>query len=138
MANNAHTTSMQEKTIECTNWIDLFRLSINKTMELIHCATLAYYVPDTLEWFGDLHYGTAEFKPIPLTTEQQEYKITAYFLNEPEKDEMQNLKQFETDKIYCIIFMDNNFLSCLKSGNIVKTKDTDTHSLSYGIVISTL
>lgn len=134
MANNGFTNEFQEKNIECKTWLDLFKLTIQKTKEQIHCGTLAKYKDIELPWSEDKGYGIAIFTPFPLTTNQQNFEIKAYFLNPPEEGKA----KFVEGQICCIIFMDNNFVSCLTSGNIMKTNDTDLHSLSYGIVINTL
>lgn len=129
MQNQNFSTEFQEKNIEVQSWADLFKLTIKKAQELTHCATLAWYEDIEEEYSEDKGYGIASFKPFPLTTKQNEYTLKAYYFKKE--------TTFEKNIPYCIIFMDYNFVSCLKSGNIVKTNDTDIHSLSYGVVIET-
>lgn len=131
-ANKNFNSEYQEKNINCQTWIDLFRLVIQKTKEQIHCGTLAKF--KEIERHFEDGYGIAVFNPFPLTTDQQNFDLKAYYL----KKETEDILESDKEKIYCIIFMDNNFFASLSSGIITKTSDTDLHSLSYGIVIDTM
>lgn len=129
MQNQNFNTEFQEKNVKAQSWLDLFKLTIKKAQELTHCATLAWYEDIEEPYSAEKGYGIASFKPFPLTTKQSEYILRAYFFKEE--------TTFKKNVPYCIIFMDYNFVSCLNSGNITKTNDTDIHSLSYGVVIET-
>ena len=131
-ANKNFNSEYQEKNINYQTGIDLFKLVIQKTKEQIHCGTLAKF--KEIERPFEDGYGIAVFNPFPLTTDQQNFDLKAYYLKKEKEDIFYNDK----DKIYCIIFMDNNFFASLSSGIITKTSDTDLHSLSYGIVIDTM
>ena len=131
-ANKNFNSEYQEKNINYQTGIDLFKLVIQKTKEQIHCGTLAKF--KEIERPFEDGYGIAVFNPFPLTTDQQNFDLKAYYLKKETEDIFYNDK----DKIYCIIFMDNNFFASLSSGIITKTSDTDLHSLSYGIVIDTM
>ena len=131
-ANKSFNSEYQEKNLNCQTWIDLFRLVIQKTKEQIHCGTLAKF--KEIERHFEDDYGIAVFNPFPLTTDQQNFELKAYYF----KKETEDIFESDKEKIYCIIFMDNNFFASLSSGTITKTSDTDLHSLSYGIVIDTM
>lgn len=130
--NKSFNSEYQEKNLNCQTWIDLFKLVIQKTKEQIHCGTLAKF--KEIERPFEDGYGIAIFNPFPLTTDQQSFELKAYYL----KKETEDIFESDKEKIYCIIFMDNNFFASLSSGTITKTSDTDLHSLSYGIVIDTM
>lgn len=131
-ANKSFNSEYQEKNLNCQTWIDLFKLVIQKTKEQIHCGTLAKF--KEIERPFEDGYGIAVFNPFPLTTDQQSFELKAYYF----KKETEDIFESDKEKIYCIIFMDNNFFASLSSGTITKTSDTDLHSLSYGIVIDTM
>lgn len=133
-ANKSFNSEYQEKNLNCQTWIDLFKLVIQKTKEQIHCGTLAKF--KEIERHFEDGYGIAVFNPFPLTTDQQNFDLKAYYFKKETEDIFEADK--ENSNIYCIIFMDNNFFASLSSGIITKTSDTDLHSLSYGIVIDTM
>ena len=133
-ANKNFNSEYQEKNINCQTWIDLFKIVIQKTKEQIHCGTLAKF--KEIERHFEDGYGIAVFNPFPLTTDQQNFELKAYYFKKETEDIFR--KEDDDPKIYCIIFMDNNFFASLSSGTITKTSDTDLHSLSYGIVIDTM
>ena len=132
--NKSFNSEYQEKNLNCQTWIDLFKLVIQKTKEQIHCGTLAKF--KEIERRFEDGYGIAVFNPFPLTTDQQNFELKAYYFKKETEDIFD--KDVEKSNIYCIIFMDNNFFANLSSGTITKTSDTDLHSLSYGIVIDTM
>ena len=132
--NKSFNSEYQEKNLNCQTWIDLFKLVIQKTKEQIHCGTLAKF--KEIERRFEDGYGIAIFNPFPLTTDQQNFELKAYYFKKETEDIFD--KDVEKSNIYCIIFMDNNFFANLSSGTITKTSDTDLHSLSYGIVIDTM
>lgn len=132
--NKSFNSEYQEKNLNCQTWIDLFKIVIQKTKEQIHCGTLAKF--KEIERHFEDGYGIAVFNPFPLTTDQQNFDLKAYYFKKETEDIFQADK--ENANIYCIMFMDNNFFASLSSGIITKTSDTDLHSLSYGIVIDTM
>lgn len=132
VTNKSFNSEYQEKNLNCQTWIDLFKIVIQKTKEQIHCGTLAKF--KEFERHFEDGYGIAVFNPFPLTTNQQNFDLKAYYF----KKETEDIFESDKEKIYCIIFMDNNFFASLSSGIITKTSDTDLHSLSYGIVIDTM
>ncbi len=130
--------SKEEQVAHCQSWGDLFNLAIDVTKSEIHCATLAYFSGIFQDWDKEKGYGIALFKPIPFTTPQENYEIQAYFFNENSGKEHseENPDGFENGKLYCIIFTDYNFKGSIDVKQQNYTSDTDTHSLSFGVVLN--
>lgn len=127
---NTNNTEQQEKIRDIQTWTDLFRYTIEIAKAETHCGTLAFYKEIVSEWNETDKYGIATFTPFPIQTDQEEFYLNAYFFKAE--------TVFEENKIYCILFMDNNFIGSLHEQRVLKTQDTEKHSLTYGIVIDTL
>ena len=130
----------QEKVSEVQSWEDLFRLVMKKTKQDIRCSTLAFFDSIEQEYNEDLGYGIAKMKPFPLLENQDSYVIYAYFFkqNKNGEDFIEGRVGHSDQKIYAILFMDNNFKSNLKENEPIKTVDTTVHSVNFGIIIDTL
>ena len=74
-------TTLQEKTVDCQTWEDLFSMTIDITKSETHCATLAWFKEIVEPFSIEKGYGIARFKPIPLTTKQGLYEVIAYFFD---------------------------------------------------------
>lgn len=127
---NNYNTKQQEKVIKSQDWEDILKLLTDNICQNIHCATLAFYEGEHEKW-SEKGYGIAKFKPFPLTNSQNEYTIYAYYFNQETEED------FAINKIYCILFMDNNFRANLETNYPIKTSDPTIHSLSFGVVLKT-
>ena len=143
-------TIQQNKLRDIQTWTDLFKYTIEVTKQQTHCSTLAYFSHIVQHYDSEKGFGIAAFTPFPLTTDQEQYVLNAYYFKsdteslfsseEPEEDKEENEDEptIETKTIFCILFMDYNFISSLKTNRVVKTRDEETHSLTYAVVINTL
>lgn len=129
-------TEQQKKLNDIQSWPDLFRFTIELAKRETHCGTLAYYKSMVQEFNSEKGYGIAMFSPFPITTDQEQYYINVYFFKEQTGIDL--VKPDNEKRIYCIMFMDYNFISSLNVGRVTSTKDTELHSLTYAILIDTL
>ena len=94
-------TTLQEKTVDCQTWEDLFSMTIDIAKSETHCATLAWFKEIVEPFSIEKGYGIARFKPIPLTTKQDVYEVIAYFfdiLSDPDLNWTDETKKEEIKK----------------------------------------
>ena len=129
---NPFLNQYQKEVQDIESWSDLFRYTIELAKKETHCGTLAKFKNIETGYDRNKGFGIAKFAPFPLITDQEEFYINAYFFDE------ESQSQFDSKKFYCLMFMDYNFIYCLNNDVIMKTNDTDIHSLTYAIVLKTM
>ncbi len=136
---NPFLNQYQKEVQDIESWSDLFRYTIELAKKETHCGTLAKFKNIETHYDDNKGFGIAKFAPFPLITDQEEFYINAYFFDKnSDPENKQEEEQFKENKVYCLMFMDYNFIYCLNNNVIMKTNDTDIHSLTYAIVLKTM
>lgn len=119
---------LETKISSATTLLDVLMILKTVTMLDTHVATLAFATGDGTWEDG---HGILRCKPFPLDANQSEYIIEAYYFKQQ--------SHFQEGDIVVILFMDRNFINNLKVTDKKPriTKDLNTHSLKYGVILET-